>query len=182
MLSFSGITRSDFRKILGIRNEDDNLEQKMLDGGTNFGLAHETFATDISSLREPGIPLPERTGLRVIEVDDNAFSFIYDIHEGSGTQMFRDEAFSADYEQAFEIIAESDRPEFNYTVQTLRIPALYIDALWLHVKGHPSRDKFIPVLSIPGLEKHRVYDRNGFFSIVRDAAQNVVPGDELSGG
>jgi hypothetical protein len=182
MLFFSEINSSDLGKIVGIRDEDDNLGQKLLDGETSFSFAHESFAMGLASLKQPGIPQPQRTGIRVLEVANESFSYLYEIYGDSGAQRFRDTGFLGDYESAFESILAVEEDPRHYTVQTLRIPALHIDALWLHDASVEDNDKFVPVRTIPGLEKARLYDRGQFFSPIKDAAAILDPGDDLSGG
>jgi hypothetical protein len=180
MLSFSKINEADFRKILGIRSNRDNFGQKMQQGDGDLVLPHETYAMGLSSLKRPVIPEPEHTGRRVIEVDNDGFHFLYELLDGSGVQMFRDKAFLSEYEQAFERIA-ADESQITYTVRILHIPALYIEALWLHDDADPHNDKFITVRSMSAFESNRLYTRSEFFSIVQDKARSAEPSDERSG-
>lgn len=189
MLSFSGIQNSDLDKINEIRKQSHEVKSIRKLGlapeKVKFSFPHETYNLGLSALMKSGDPKLTLTGLRVIETGDNNFNFIYDINkntEEQGMQMFKDKNFIKAYENAFEMLTKADDANDDYTVRTLKVPALYIDALWLHNEKNDLDDKFLPVRSMSLFEDNQFYDKKKFFSILQDAAKDLDKDDELLGG
>jgi hypothetical protein len=189
MFKFIDIRPSDLDKIYEIRNQSQSGFQNSIDvaGGESQELAfpHETYTVGLSSLKSSDILTPEPIGIRVIEASKDNFNFIYDVNKtagGSVPQMFHDRKFIKSYETAFSNILGSEMEQDNYTVRTVRIPAFYIDALWLHNPDNPEADKYLPVRTTHLFEKNKLYDKEGFFSILKNAASTYDLEDNMLGG
>ncbi|WP_090338565.1 hypothetical protein [Dyadobacter koreensis] len=190
MFKFIELPNSELAKISRIRRQSptDTLQIHNLIGGEesqDLSFPHATFTLGLDELKNIKSPVPHRTGTRVIETSSSKFNFIYDLNntaEGSEPQMYQDKLFVKSYETAFKTILNQDTENQSIQVRTLRIPALHIDALWLHDAKSPAKDKFVPVRSQGLFNNNSFYNRKDFFSILKRTAIDYNIDDDLMGG
>jgi hypothetical protein len=190
MFKFIDIPKQDLNKIYEITEQSSHSQTKFLalEGGEapKLTFPHETFTIGLSSLVNQQTINPQKTGIRVIEALRDSFNSIIDVNKGgeggSQPQLFLDKKFIGDYEQAFGNIMDSGMEQENYAVRTLKVPALYVDALWLHDNDDESNDRYLPVRSMNLFENNRLYSKVEFFEILRKAAKNYNLDDPLLGG
>jgi hypothetical protein len=178
MLSFSKLETSDLALITELR---DKSHAKLLleDKGRNnkLSFAHEVYTIGQDNLKEfviPGSP----SAMRVIETNE-AFKFIYDVYPDFGAQMFYDPDFIGKYQQAFELLSHINQEKTDYKVRSIRVPTLYVDAIWLRDDQNESNDKFILIRMIGDFDKATIYSHKEFFNVLRKVAENVQTDDNL---
>lgn len=188
MLSFSNIAQSDLEQIYAIRDQGVKKSSSLsLTGGSaQLSFPHETYTIGLDSLKK-GKPEFEFTGVRIIETANDDFNLIYDVYKNTnkqGTQMFKDKKFITPYQKAFEKIASVDSKKKSYTVRTVTVPALYVNAIWLHDNADESNDQFLPVQSVlkKSLFDHtKLYSKEDFFAILKKAADTVGEDPKMGG-
>ncbi|MET0637349.1 MAG: hypothetical protein ABWZ25_15065 [Chitinophagaceae bacterium] len=188
MFKFKEVDANDMEKISRIRNHQQGSDKSINILGvgpaakSTFTFPHQLYTLGLADLEKPGLPAPVMTGTRVIEAIKNNFSFIYDLNEtaeGSQPQMFKNKEFLVDYEQAFERILGSEMEEKEYEVRTLKVPALHVEALWLHKTDSPADDLYYPVRKMDDVFQPAVfYNAASFFSILRTLAVRNEPDDK----
>jgi hypothetical protein len=184
MLSFSDIKQSDLARIDEIRGQATDKRSRhglRAEGASKLTFAHEAFTMGLDQVKNAVLP-SEASAMRVIEAGDNSFRFIYDVYPNSGAQMFGDEFFVTRYERTFERLPAIDDDNTRYMVRTVRVPALHLDAVWLHDTSEETNDKFIPIQNGIAPIEDRLYDRNEFFTLLRQLAEKLDAGDDESGG
>ena len=191
MFKFKTITSVDAQKIFAIKthgiqaNAVRNLNE--LGGSkTDLAMPHDSYVIGLSSLKSTDDPTPKATGKRVIDASDNGFNAIYNLTQvkGGGTepQMLKDQRYVKSYENAFSKILKLDIANENYEVRSLKVPALHVEALWLHKDTGDNMDLYVPVRSMGLFEDEKIYDKNTFFNILKDSAKDLDLNDDAKGG
>lgn len=190
MFKFKTITPVDIQKIFAIKtqglpgNAIKNLNE--LGGSkTDLAMPHDSYIIGLSSLKSTDDPVPTRSGMRVIDASNNDFNAIYSLTQvkgGTEPQMLKDQKYLKSYENAFSKILKLDIANENYEVRSLKIPALHVEALWLHKDADDNMDLYVPVRSMGLFEDKKTYDKNTFFSILKEAAKRIDLDDNAKGG
>ncbi len=97
-------------------------------------------------------------------------------------QMLKDHDYIKDYESALDEIFASGMEEEDYEVRALRVPAIHVDAIWLHKETGANADLYIPVRTMGFFEKNMIYDKKTFFDILKEAAKDYDLSDDRLGG
>lgn len=184
MLAFSKMKQSDLALIDEIRDQakaNSPRHGRLRRGTGKLSFAHEAFTLGLNHVKDAGLP-SEASAVRVIETGGDAFSIIYDVYANAGAQMFGDKAFVNQYEKTFERLLALDDDHTNYLVRTVRVPALHLDAVWLHDASKKTNDKFIPIQNGITPADDRIYDRTEFFNLLQRLAEQLNVEDDESGG
>lgn len=187
MFKFTAINGNDLDKINEIRERQPQQTLASLDGdgggGQHLVMPHEAFTVGLSSLQQEGNPMPEASGLRVIDADGANFKSIFDLAETGGTakepQKLLDETFLNNYKRAFARMFGSGMEARNFEVRSLKIPALHVDAIWLH---KDNDDLYIPIQSMGLFDDDQVYQKKDFFDKLKTAAKAYDFSNEEMGG
>lgn len=179
MLLFSGITGFDLEQINEIRKAHPDIRERSindLEDNVELTFPHDLYYIGLSSLQGNEEPDMQYSGTRIIEVDNNSFNFIYDIHKGfvvSGPQMFKDKKVIETYEKAFETISADHTDKSDVAVRIVNVPAVYVEALWLHDEANMAADRFLLVRSVSLVNRFKFYDRKEFFEFLRRRAKQM---------
>lgn len=191
MFKFKTIKPVDAQKIFAIKTQglQANAVRNLNEIGgskTNLTMPHDSYIIGLSSLKLTDDPHPMASGMRVIDASDSGFNAIYNLTQvkGGGTepQMLKDQKYLKSYENAFSKILKLDIANENYEVRSLKIPALHVEALWLHKDDGDNMDIYVPVRSMGLFEDKKIYDKNAFFNILRGAAKGLDLDDNAKGG
>lgn len=188
MFKFKKLKPTDLDKIAAAkRNRRSIFEAADLSGGqADMTMPHESYMIGLSSLKTASEPKAQSTGTRVIEASGDKFKGIYELISTSGPdtelQMINDKHYIEEYESAFENILDTPLEERGLEVRNVKIPALHVDALWLHDEKHPESDLYVPVKSMNLFIDNKVYDKKTFFEILQNAAKDYDTSDQLIGG
>lgn len=175
MFKFVTIPQKELARIRQMKKGSEYSKRHELLGGAGpakFTFPHKTFTVYLNDLLDKHF-VPVSTGVRVIEANNNSFNSIFDLNEtkeGTEPQMFMDKDFLLDYETAFGSILGTKLEDEGYEVRTLNIPALNIDALWLHNQQDRKEDKFLPVRTIGESMQKRMYDAQDFIAVLQELA------------
>jgi hypothetical protein len=190
MFKFVTIPQQELARIRQMKKGSEYTKRLELLGGAGpakFTFPHKTFTIYLNDLLDKHF-VPVSTGVRVIEANNNSFYSIYDLNEtneGTEPQMFMDKNFLQDYETAFSSILGTKLEEEGYEVRTLNVPALNIDALWLHNQQNRKEDKFLPVRTIEESLQKKMYNAQDFYAALQELAQQFDTGendtDEMKG-
>jgi hypothetical protein len=179
MLLFSGITGFDLEQINEIRKAHPDIRERSIGGqedNIELTFPHDLYYIGLSSLQGNEEPDMQYSGTRIIEVGNNSFNFIYDIHKGfvlGGPQMFKDKKVIEAYEKAFETISADHTDKNDVAVRIVNVPAVYVEALWLHDEANTAADRFLLVRSVSLLENFKFYEREKFFEFLRRRARQM---------
>jgi hypothetical protein len=78
------------------------------------------------------------------------------------------------------LLREADRKQLEFELRELRIPALYVDALWLHYDD-PSQDVLIPYRAPGLLEPFKAYPLSEALEMLRGPASERMHQDDTMG-
>lgn len=187
MLYFSELNESEFNQINELKNAHGSTSVTFLKRNDPFTVAfpHEVYSLRLDVLKKDKFPTPQLAGVRAIEIGDGHFSTIFDIHKLDGDsepQRLLNSDFVEEYEQAFEILAGINNSDSNYTVQLILIPALHVEAIWLHDKSLTKEDQYLPVRSFGLFKDLTLVSREEFFLNLRNAAEQKQQSNDLLGG
>lgn len=190
MFRFKNLKPADVVKISAVKENNFDMFLHAADaaGGneTNLTMPHDSYIIGLSSLQSEDEPDAVSVGTRVIEATEDKFGGIYDlIHLGNlntQLQVVRDADYIKEYEVAFESILNTPMEEEGFEVRNVKIPALHVDALWLHKDSDPGSDVYVPVKTMGIFTENKVYEKNVFFEMLKDAAKDYDMNDELLGG
>lgn len=190
MFKFKNIKPADLEKIMAMKEQEHTLNYKNLSGiggsKTDLVMPHDSYLVGLSSLKSTKQPSPEANGMRVIDASENNFHSIYDLHPIKGLdtepQMLKDKDYIQKYESAFSKVFNSNIEKKDYEIRSLKVPALHVDALWLHKEASNNEDLYIPILSMGLFENNTVYDEKDFFGVLKRAAKDYNLGDDALGG
>lgn len=176
MFKFVTIPQKELAKITQMKKGSEfskNLQMLGGSGPATLTFPHQTYTLFLNDLLEKHFK-PSLTGIRVIEANDNTFNSIYDLNKtekGSEPQMFMDKSYLQDYETAFGSIMGTKLEEENYEVRTLNVPALNIDALWLHNGQNEQEDKFLPVRTVGQALQNKIFNADDFQAALNKLAE-----------
>ena len=190
MFQFKKIKPSDLNKISPLKEGDQSTFFAMDDaaGGsdTSLTMPHDAYVIGLSSLLSEKEPVLKPAGTRIIEASENKFDWIYDLVPTNDThtelQVVKDSDYIREYETAFDTILNSPMQDEGYEVRSVKIPALHVDALWLHKEGDDGADVYIPVKTMDLFTENKMYNKETFFGMLKDAAKGYDMNDELLGG
>jgi hypothetical protein len=162
------------RPLLALKQGDRDFAIKP---NSALAVPHHVFVlslNDIADHDEP--PLSAPASLRVLEVEDGNNRAVYDLslpeHGLPQLQSMSNDAATIDLLQrgiseAQRIADQSDtEPELRF----IRIPALYVEAFWLHF-ADKTRDVAIPVRALGLFTPHQTVPAGKFFERLREAAR-----------
>ena len=146
--------------------------------GLTLAVPHHVFVLDLKDLLidqdQPALSVP--ASLRVFEVEDEHNRAIYDLSlpENGSPQLLSmsDDAatiglLERGLSEAQRIADQSDaQPE----LRSIRIPALYVEAFWLHFEDK-ARDVVIPVRALGLFTPHQPVPAKEFFERLREPAR-----------
>jgi hypothetical protein len=188
MFRISSVNSADISKILAISGRAADVSKDVVSesgGSSDLVFPHDTYVIGLDALKKEEDPVPERSGTRVMESSSDHFSRIFDLHNipkgEREAQMLIDAGYISSISEALSQIFGSDLDDEKFEVRLLRIPALYVDALWLHKSDNPIDDLFIAVQSMKLFEKNKLYDKSSFYKILKDAAKGYELNDDLLG-
>ena len=187
MFKLIDLTHTDLEKIEKVREYFQQTSNVLLKGGqpssSNLILPHEVYYLRLDDLRNEDQVKVYPSGIRVVEASDNNFNFIYEIggKETQAAQIFYDKDFLKDYEVGVEKIVGTNMEKQGYELRTIKVPSLYVDALWLHNQKDSQKDQYLIVRSFGALKKYHLYDSEQFFGILRNEAKNYDEQDPLIG-
>jgi hypothetical protein len=148
--------------------------------GVTLALPHQVFNAGLDQLREARLP-EAPSHLRVMEVSADRPQAYFDVDLGETAQV-RTVAGQNPYLDLFhrgvqELLKASARSEAEAELRLLQVPALYLDALWLHFDD-ADQDLFLPVRAPFGPATFRVYPARQFLEELSARARERQPGDE----
>ena len=76
-----------------------------------------------------------------------------------------------------ELLKTTDREEREAELRLLQVPALYVDALWLHYEDGEG-DVFLPIRAPFGPQPFRTWPASQFMEELAAKARERQPGDE----
>lgn len=187
MLKFKTVTATDLEKIYLLKeqgNQHKKFKSENVLGGakTNLVMPHDSFIVGLSSLKSQEQPKPEIAGLQVIDATAGGFKSIFNLYSDNQLQMLTGKSYLKSYENAFDKVLNLDVDKKDFEVRSIKIPALHVEAIWLHNEDDENNDLFTPLRSIGLFEDNKTYSKNEFFNISKDAAVNFDTDDNLIGG
>ncbi len=191
MLKFINISTNDLLKIHTIKeqgNQDTDFKgfNAVRGSRTNLVMPHNSYSVGLSSLKTENEPQPEMTGIQVIDASPAAFKSVFNLYfdkdSNNKIQMLHDKKYLRSYENAFDTVLNLDLDEMDFEVRSIIIPALHVEAIWLHKENNENSDIFTIVRSIGLFEGNKTYNRKEFYGILKDAAANYDLEDDLLGG
>lgn len=190
MFKFKDIDNADRLAIIEAKGQSPSggMESnfKAVDDQSSFAMPHESYMVGLSSLLDEEVPETQNTGLRVIDVNKFKFNSIFDLYKQEGkqiqAQVMSNPVYVNQYEKAFQKLFSGSLENEGFEVRSLQIPALNLEAIWLHRAYSPDQDLYIPVLATGLLKQDATYEKANFFSILRKAASKYDPSDGTIGG
>jgi hypothetical protein len=146
----------------------------------NLALPHPVFNLGLDQLREARLP-ETPVHLRVMEVSDDKSRAFFDVALDQSATV-RSVAGPNPYLDLFdrgvnELLKATGTMEMEAELRLLQVPALYVDALWLHFDD-PGRDIFFPVRAPFGPAPFRMYPARQFLDELSARARERPAGDE----
>ena len=189
MFKFTTLKETDFRKIFALK-EHANLLRGTSDINfteqTRLVMPHVSYILGLSSLKLEEEPKPRMNGTQIIEATLDGFKSIFNLYSLSDSQdisqMTTDEKYLQMFEHAFDNILHLDVDEKDYEIRSISVPALHVEALWLHSISHDNNDFFVPIRSLELFEDNKIYNKNYFFNNLKKAVINYDMDDNLIGG
>ena len=193
MLKFKTLADIDLQKIYAIKEQGNKVREfksanaNVVGGArTDLVMPHDSYIVGLSSLKSEEEPKPEVTGMQVIDASAGRFKSIFNLYSnkvsGSQLQMLNDKRYLKSYENAIEKVLNLDVGDKNFEVRSIKIPALHVEAIWLHKVDNEESDLFTPVKSMGLFEDNKTYNRKDFFDALKNAAANFDLNDNLIGG
>lgn len=191
MFKFKNIAEKDLLKIYALQeHEIQNSDKKNFIvrniPKTDLVMPHDSYLIGLSSLQIEGYPTPELTGMQVIDASSSRFNTIFNLYpdkdNNNQLQMLKDRKYLKSYEKAFDKIFNLEGDDSDFEVRSIKIPALHVEALWLHKEHDEGSDQFKPIRSMGLFEENKMYDRKEFFNILKVASEKFDLGDDLIGG
>jgi hypothetical protein len=169
----------EMRPLLRLRQPGMVAERQ--ESALNLAMPHPVFSLGLDQLREARLP-ETPVHLRVMEVSGEKPQAFYDVDLGESASV-RSVAGPNPYLDLFqrgvqEILKTTERWETEAELRLLQIPALYVDALWLHFDDS-ERDQFLPVRAPFGPAPFRLYPARQFMEEVSAKARERQTGDDL---
>jgi len=143
----------------------------------SLGIPHHVFTVGLNDLVERDDPIPQKpAALRVFEVDRGLSRAVFDLspsNEGSPeVYAVADDPSTLEGLQRglSEAARLADQGSHEPELRFLRVPALYVDAFWLHYLD-AGQDMFIPVRDMGVLKSSQPQSAKTFFEDLRSAAR-----------
>ena len=191
MFKFKNIAEKDLQKIYAMKEHEIQHSDKKNFIVRNIPksdlvLAHDSYLIGLFSLQIESNPEPKFTGMQVIDASSSRFNAMFNLYPDKDNdnqlQMLKDRKYLKSYEKAFDKIFNLEGNDSDYEVRSIKIPALYVEALWLHKEHDEGSDQFKPIRSMGLFEENKMYDRKEFFNILKVASEKFDLGDSLIGG
>ncbi len=171
----------EVRPLARFNNPQVKLNEPLPD--PEFGTAHHSYVLGLNEIND-GMKLPERpVSLRVMEFE-NAMPFaMYEVGLNEDKPQFMQLNSNQDYFKKFDYALNSLKRHVQDDEQgelrTIRIPALNIEAAWIHFDDE-SRDKFMP-LRLFDENGQEVFAKDDFIAYINRQKARMGKMDELMG-
>lgn len=191
MLKFNTLSNTDLQTIYEFKlhdNQHSEVNGVIPLGGarTDLVMPHDSYFVGLSSLKSEGEPKPEAAGMQVIDVSEVGFKTIFNLYSSKDSnrqlQVSNDERYLKSYEDALEMVLNLDLDKTDFELRSIKIPALHVEAIWLHKVDNDESDLFMPISSMWLFEDVKCYNRKEFFDILKNAARDFDLNDNLIGG
>lgn len=169
----------EFRPLMQLKRTD--LPEKQPD----LALAHDVYNLGLDELVERGQPPEQPSFLRVFEVGDEKLHAFFDLSLEGETPEVRQMGIAPAQVELIEralssVLSQSKRKQKEFELRELRIPALYVDALWLHF-ADPSEDLLVPYRAPGLLEPFKAYPLAEALEQLRGPASERMQMDDTMG-
>jgi Papain-like cysteine protease AvrRpt2 len=151
----------------------------------SLAIPHYVYTMGLDALaQERGLPeFP--TALRVLEVQGEKSLAFFDVNIPGQPPQIRQMAGASPYldllnQGLTEVFKWTAQSEVEAELRLLQVPALHIDALWLHYDD-PTKDVFLPIRAQEALTAFRVYSANDFLAELTKIAKAQPTMDDLMG-
>ncbi|MEL1244012.1 papain-like cysteine protease family protein [Flavobacterium sp. DGU11] len=153
---------------------------------TSRQMAHKLYNINLDSLKGGNGVVFEVSGTRVFDRDKQKDNFIFEFaNTFKGTDVSRilfGDKYARHYYKVFSELNESYRSiSENYTISVVRLPALKVDAVWLHTDSSVD-DIFIPLFTNDFLQADMRYTWQEFIGLLKENAKNARLYDDKMGG
>lgn len=161
------------RPLLALKQGDREFALKP---NLTLAVPHHVFVLDLKDLLHDQPTLSEPVSLRVFEVEQGNNRAFYDLSppERGAPQMqsMSDDAATLGLLQRglSEVQRIADQSDAEPELRFIRIPALYVEAFWLHFEDK-ARDVVVPVRAIGLFTPHQPVPASEFFERLRDPAR-----------
>ena len=175
----------ELRPLLAIKRGERSVEPKLAEN-TSLSTPHHVYVANPKDLLVAGedpVPLLLPTNIRVIETEGEKPKAFYDLSltAASDIASLSEDAATIELLRAGLAAATKLLPEGGETpeLRFLRIPALYVEAFWLHFKD-AKKDIYVPVRGIGLFEVAQPVRVEKFVATVRKATNERTshPGDD----
>lgn len=158
-----------------------NLSQQLEEA--EFSTAHYTYIISLNDIHRD-MNLPERPiSLRVLEMEDSTPLAVYEVGldetHPQFLQLNSSREYFASFESALELFRRAPHDGTLAELRHLRIPALNLEALWLHY-DNIEQDRFVLVRSFDGMGA-RMLTRRELIEYLNARKEQVAQMDELMG-
>lgn len=149
---------------------------------TSAGLAHHIYTLGLDGLRAKKIA-PHVAGLRVLHLENDQPRAFFDVDEASGEILQLSSGGSyvslvnRAIEQALALVRDGKQ---IWQLRLLRVPALNVEAVWLHATEGEG-DQIIPLRSFGGLTEFEPLPLNRALTLMREASKDVAQMDDTMG-
>jgi hypothetical protein len=149
---------------------------------TSAGLAHHIYTLGLDGLRGKKIA-PQVAGLRVLHLENDQPRAFFDVDEVSGEILQLSSGGSyvglmnRAIEQALALVGEGKK---TWELRLLRVPALNVEAVWLHA-AEGEGDQIIPLRNFGGLTEFEPLPLNRALTLMREASKGVAQMDDTMG-
>jgi hypothetical protein len=146
-----------------------------------LAVPHYVYAMGLDELRRNSELPSAPVALRVLEVHNDKTQAMFELDPGTDPQLRNMSGPGPHLELLDRALSEVGRVaaqgEGDAELRLLQIPALYVEALWLHF-DNPERDLFVPVRSPGVLEPFRTYPAREFLGTLGERARERQTGDD----
>ncbi len=166
------------RPILQLKYNPQQAAQAQ--SGVALAVPHYVFTMGLDELRRNSDLPTAPVALRVLETQNDKTQAMFELDPGPSPQIRNLtgpgphlELLDRGLNEVARVAAHSDQ---EAELRLLQVPALYVDALWLHY-DNSERDVFVPTRSPGVLEPFRTYSARDFLSTLSDRARERSTGD-----
>lgn len=189
MFKFKTVTETDLQKVYALKEQANQLskikyDQEFWGGQTDLVMPHDSYIIGLSSLKSENEVKPQISGVQIIGASNIGFNSIFSLSSFTGA-VLKDRKYLKSYEHAFEKILYLNVAENDFEIRSIKVPALHVEALWLHKidnDNNNDNDLFTTIRSMGLFESNKMYDKQRFFEILKNAVTDYDLNDDLIGG
>ena len=171
----------EIRPVLQLRRPE--LETLKEPSEAKLSMPHHTYVMGLDQIKREA-KLPSRpSSLRVVELDEGEPLAIYEVglNENSPEliQLNSDQTYFREFDNAVQKLSTQVKDQSVAEIRLLRIPALNIEAAWLHYEGK-EQDRFA-ILRHFSRETEQVYTEKDFLQLLNKLKSDMGKMDDLMG-